>query len=83
MALINCEVSLFLTWSSTCAFTYSTGEVRFKIDTKLFAPVATLSTQDNVELLQQFKSGFRRKWSGTNIYQIEKIYTKHLVKSPS
>ena len=71
MALINCEVSLFLTWSSTCDFIYSTGEVRFKIDTKLFAPVATLSAQDNAELLQQFKSGFRRiiKW---NKYQSDR-----------
>ena len=71
MALINCEVSLFLSWSSTCDFIYSTGEVRFKIDTKLFAPVATLSTQDNAELLQQFKSGFRRiiKW---NKYQSDR-----------
>ena len=29
--LINCEVSLFLTWSSTCVFTNSTGEARFTI----------------------------------------------------
>ena len=26
MPLINCEVSLFLTWSSTCVITNSTGE---------------------------------------------------------
>ena len=30
-------------------------------DTKLYAPVVTLSTQDNVKLLQQLKSGFKRK----------------------
>ena len=61
MPLINCEVSLFLTWSSTCVITNSTGEGRFTItDTKLYVPVVTLSTQDNAKLLQQLKSGFRR-----------------------
>ena len=29
-------------------------------DTKLCAPVVTLSTQDNAKLLQQLKSGFKR-----------------------
>ena len=34
MPLINCEVSLFLAWSSTCVIT--TGEGRFsRTDTKL------------------------------------------------
>ena len=43
MPLINCEVSLFLTWSSTCAITNSRDEGRFKItDTTLFVPVVTL-----------------------------------------
>ena len=61
MPLINCEVSLFLTWSSTCVITNSTGEGRFTItDTKLYVPVVTLSTQDNAKLLQQLKSGFKR-----------------------
>ena len=66
MPLINCEVSLFLTWSSTCVITNSTGEGRFTItDTKLYVPVVTLSTQDNAKLLQQLKSGFKRiiNWS--------------------
>ena len=51
MPLINCEVSLILTWSSTCVITNSTGEGKFEItDTKLFVPVVTLSTQDNAKL---------------------------------
>ena len=54
MPLINCEVSLILTWSSTCVITNSTGEG------KLYVPVVTLSTQDNATLLQQLKSGFKR-----------------------
>ena len=61
MPLINCEVNLILTWSSTCAITNSTGAGRFAItDTRLYVPVATLSTQENTKLLQQLKSGFKR-----------------------
>ena len=29
-------------------------------DTKVYVPVVILSTQDNVKLLQQLKSGFKR-----------------------
>ena len=48
MQLINFEVSLPLTWSSTCVITNSTGEGRFTItDTKFYVAVKTLSTQDN------------------------------------
>ena len=54
MPLINCEVSLILTWSSTCVITNSAGAGTFAItDTKLYVPVATLSTQDSSKLLQQ------------------------------
>ena len=61
MPLINCEVNLILTWSSTCVITNSTGAVRFEItDTRLYVPVVTLSTQENTKLLQQLKSGFKR-----------------------
>ena len=61
MSLIKCEVNLILTWSSTCAVTYSTGERTFeKADTKLYVLVVTLSTQDNSKLLQQLKSRFKR-----------------------
>ena len=61
MPLINYEVNLILTRSSTCAITNSTGVRPFEIrDTKLYVPVVTLSTQDNSKLLQQLKSGFKR-----------------------
>ena len=55
--LINCEVNLILTWSSTCVITNSTGAGRFATtDTRLYVPVVTLSTQENTKLLQQLKS---------------------------
>ena len=61
MPLINCEVNLILTWSSTCVITNSNGAGTFEItDTKLYVHVVTLSTQENTKLFQQLKSGFKR-----------------------
>ena len=78
MPLINCEVSLFLTWSSTCVITNSTGEGRFTItDTKLYVPVVTLSTQDNAKLLQQLKSGFRRTINWNKYQSDPKTYAQN------
>ena len=52
MPLINCEVNLNLTWSSTCVITNSTAAGTFQIrDTKFYVPVVTLLTQDNSKLL--------------------------------
>ena len=64
MPLINCEVNLILTWSSTCVLV-ATGDanqnVKFAItNTKLYVPVVTLSTQENTKFLQQLKSGYKR-----------------------
>ena len=54
MPLINSEVNIILTWSSTCVITNSTGAGTFEItDTKLYFPVVTLSTKENAKLLQQ------------------------------
>ena len=64
MPLINCEVNLILTWSSTCvliATNIPNQIATFAItDTKRYAPVVTLSTQENTNFLQQLKSGFKR-----------------------
>ena len=64
MPLINCEVNLILTWSSSCILISTVNpnqKARFAItDTKLYAPVVTLSTQENTKFLQQLKSGFKR-----------------------
>ena len=60
--LINCEVNLILTWSSTCVFIATKMQnATFAItDTKLYLPVVTLSTQKNTKFLQQLNSGFKR-----------------------
>ena len=61
MPLINSEVNLILTWSSTYVMTNSTGTGTFEVtDTKVYVSVVTLSTKENAELLQQLKSGFKR-----------------------
>ena len=63
MPLINCEVNLILTWSSTCALVATNipnQNATFAItDTKLYVPVVTLSTQEKTKFLQQLKSGFK------------------------
>ena len=64
MPLVNCEVNLILTWSSTCVFVATNipnQNATFAItDTKLYVPVVTLSTKENNKFLQQLKSGFKR-----------------------
>ena len=64
MQLINCEVNLILTWSSTCVLSATTipnQNATFTItDTKLYVPVVTLLTQENTKFLQQLNSGFKR-----------------------
>ena len=64
MPLINCEVNLILTWSSTgvlIATNVQNQNATFAITgTKLYVPVVTLSTQENTKFFQQLKSGFKR-----------------------
>ena len=64
MPLINSEVNLTLTWSANCVIVstnVANQNATFKItETKLYAPVVTLSTEDNAKVLTQLKSGFKR-----------------------
>ena len=61
--LINCKISLQLKWSRNCiivARTVNNKNLTFQInDTKLYVPVVTLSTQENIEHLKQLGSGFK------------------------
>ena len=62
--LINCEITLIITWSANCFIIgnpVNNQVPKFEItDTNLFVPVVTLSTQDNAKLLQQLKAGLKR-----------------------
>ena len=71
MHLINCKIHLELNWNNNCvmhgADTYAGGdnandrETAFKItSTKLYVPIVTLSTKDNVNLTKQLSKGFKR-----------------------
>ena len=71
MPLINCQIHLELYWTKDCAVygadTYAGGdnannrETTFKItNTKLYVPMVTLSTKDNVNLTKQLNEGFKR-----------------------
>ena len=74
--LVNCEVSLALSWSATCVITSmkkrilvagqpnrddSPTNATFKVtDTKLYVPVVTLSVENDYKHLEQLKTGFKR-----------------------
>ena len=57
MHLINCEITVDLNWPENCvivATNVADEATTFSItDTKLYVPIATLSTQDNAKLLEQ------------------------------
>ena len=61
MSLTNCRINLILTWSGNCVIAGVNRVTTFLItDTNLYVPVQTLSTHNNVKLLHQLKSGFKR-----------------------
>ena len=71
MALINCKIYLELNWNNNYvmygADTYDGGdnvnnrETTFQItSTKLYVPIVTLSTKDDVNLTNQLTEGFKR-----------------------
>ena len=64
MPLINCEIKLPFKWSEKCivvACTAANQVPEFKItDSKLYVSFVLLSTKDNVKLLKQLESGFKR-----------------------
>ena len=67
MPLINCKIHLELNWNNNCvmdgADTYADGnrETVFKItSTKLYVPIVTVSTKDNINLTKQLNEGFKR-----------------------
>ena len=64
MPLINSEIILQLICSKKSILVAGTAAnpvQKFKItDTKLYAPAVTLSAQENIKLLKQLESGFKR-----------------------
>ena len=61
MPLINCEVTLDLTWSWNCVICEAGRATTFaRTSAKRYVSVVALSTQDNTKSLEQLKSGFIR-----------------------
>ena len=74
--LVNCKIHLELNWSKDCVVLTRNGTI-FKItNTKLYVPIVTLSSKDNVKLVKLLEEGFKRPvyW---NEYQT-KIETRNL-----
>ena len=55
--LINCEISLQLRWSRNCIILAGTTNNQ---NPTIQINVVTLSTQENIKLLKQLVSGFKR-----------------------
>ena len=92
MSLVNCEINLILTSSANCVIVYADvanqGTTFAITKTKLHVPVVTLSAQDNAELLQQLKSGFKRTINWDKYLSRPELLTQnsnlnHLVESSS
>ena len=81
--LINCEMSLILTWSRECVITtmerrvikntrrdtYRTNATIQITDTKLYVPVVTLSTENDKTFLEKLGAGLKELLNGINIGQ--------------
>ena len=53
MPLINCKTNLELSWIKYCVMSNVVGVSTFKItNTKLYAPIVTLSSKDNAKLVK-------------------------------
>ena len=59
--LINCKIHFELSWTKNYVMSNIAGNTTFKItNTKLYGPIVSLSTKDNVKLVKQLKEGFKR-----------------------
>ena len=88
MPLINSKAELPLTWVKKCILSSATGaavtagaSATFEMrDAKLYVPVVTLLTEDNVKLTKQLNDGFKRSIYG-NKYKIR--FNKDRVNPPN
>ena len=78
MPLFNCKITLELRSRNDCVMSSIIGATTFQIKSKkLYVPIVTLSTKDNVNLTKQLNEGFKR-----SVYRNEyksKIETKEAI----
>ena len=78
MPLINHKVNLELTWGEKCILSTAGHAATIKIeDAKLYFPIVTLSTKDNMKLTLQSSGEFKR-FSYCNEYKITPNVEKEL-----
>ena len=81
MTLINSKISLNLSLPENCATSSAVGKIEFAItDTSFYVPVITLSTEDNIKLLKQLESRFKRtiNWNKYQSKLAQKIQNRYL-----
>ena len=71
--MISCKINVILNWSANCftvpnAIDSQVGTFSIT-DAKFYVAVVTLSTQNNIKLLDQLKSGFKMLEFNWNKYQ--------------
>ena len=76
MPLINCKIHLELNWTKDCVMSTIANTTLKIINTKLYIPITTLPSKDNVKLIKLLEERFKR-----SVYQNEyqaKIETRNL-----
>ena len=68
MPLINCKIHFELSWRNNCLMSNIAATI-FKVSTKLYFPIITLSTKDSVNLTKQLNEGFKRSVYWRNEYK--------------
>ena len=76
MPLINCKIHLELNWIKDCVMSTIVNATFKLTNTKLYTPIVTLSSKDNIKLVKLLEEGFKRPvhW---NEYQT-KMKTRNL-----
>ena len=80
--LINCKIYFIQIWSADYVIAIATAATKYAItNTKIYVLVVTLSTQENVKLTKQVKSGNKRI-NNQNKYKssLKKIISKSMPK---
>ena len=60
MPLIDCKVEISLKWIENCMLTTATTATFKKANAKLYVPIVTLSSEDNVKLSKLLSEGCKR-----------------------
>ena len=79
MPLINCRIHIELNWTKDCVIS-TIANTTFKVaNTKLYVPIVTLSSKDNLKLVKPLEEEFKRPvyW---NEYQT-KVESRNLDKN--